>query len=205
MTVAVLGATGATGRHVVSTALERGHHVIAPVRRAGTFAPREGLDEVIWPEVTDVPALTRVLPGTSVVISALGGAGNGPTTVCTEGIRSAVTAMKAAGVARLIAVSAHGVLETHDKSLYSVAVWANVADRMRDKETMEPLITTSGLDWTIVRPPKLSDHDGIGKYRAGTDLRIRLWSAIGRADLAAFLVDEAETPQYTHAYPRITR
>ena len=205
MTVAVLGATGATGRHVVSTALRRGHHVVALVRRAGTFAPREGLAEVTWPEVTDVSTLTRALPGTSVVISALGGADKGPTTVCTEGIRSAVTAMKASGVARLIAISAHGVLETHDKSLYSLAVWGNVAERMRDKETMEPVITASGLDWTIVRPPKLSDHDEIGEYRAGTDLRIRLWSSIGRADLAAFLLDEAETPRYAHAYPRITR
>jgi len=205
MTVAVLGATGATGRHVVSAALQRGYRVVAPVRRAGTFAPREGLDEVTWPEVTDVSTLTRALRGANVVISALGGADKGPTTVCTDGIRTAVTAMKAAGVARLIAVSAHGVLETHDKSLYSLAAWTNVAERMRDKETMEPLITASGLNWTIVRPPKLSNHDEIGKYRAGTDLPIRLWSSIGRADLAAFLLDEAETPRYAHAYPRIIR
>ncbi|MEV7099692.1 NAD(P)H-binding protein [Amycolatopsis sp. NPDC051045] len=205
MAVVVLGATGATGRHVVSTALQRGHHVVALTRQAGTFAPQDGLDEVSWPEVTDVPALTRALAGTKVVISALGGASAGPTTVCSEGIRSAVTAMKAAGVARMIAVSAHGVLETHDKSLYSLAVWANVAERMHDKETMEQLITASGLKWTIVRPPKLSDHQRIGKYRAGTDLRVRLWSSVGRADLAAFLVDEAETPRYVHAYPRVIR
>jgi putative NADH-flavin reductase len=108
-------------------------------------------------------------------------------------------------VTRLIAVSAHGVLETHDKSLYSRAVWAKVADRMRDKEAMEPLITASGLNWTIVRPPKLSDHDATGKYRAGRDLPIRLWNSIGRADLAAFLIDEAETPRYERARPRITR
>ncbi|MGW6442854.1 NAD(P)-dependent oxidoreductase [Lentzea sp. NPDC055074] len=204
-TVAVLGATGATGRQVVSTALRRGHRVVALVRRAGSFAPAESLHEAVWPEVADASTLTRALAGADVVISALGGAEKGPTTVCTDGIRSAVTAMKASGVHRLIAVSAHGVLETHDKSLYSVAVWANVADRMRDKETMEPLITASGLEWTIVRPPKLSDHDAIGKHKTGTDLRIRLWSSIGRADLAAFLVDEAENSRYVHAHPRITR
>ncbi|GHH38631.1 NADH-flavin reductase [Lentzea cavernae] len=203
--MAVLGATGATGRRVVSAALERGHRVVALVRRAGSFAPVEGLDEVVWPDVTDAPALTRALSGANVVISALGGAEKGPTTVCADGVRSAVTAMKATGTTRLIAVSAHGVLETHDKSLYSVAVWANVGERMRDKEAMEPLITASGLDWTIVRPPKLSDHDAIGKYQAGTDLRIRLWSSIGRADLAAFLLDEAENPRFVHACPRITR
>ncbi|OLF16502.1 NAD(P)-dependent oxidoreductase [Actinophytocola xanthii] len=203
--VAVLGATGATGRQVVSEALRRGHNVVALVRRPGTFAPRERLNEVTWTEVTDVSALTRAVTGTDVVISALGGADRGPTTVCTDGIRSAVTAMTAAGVSRLIAVSAHGVLETRDRSLYSLAVWANVAERMRDKETMEPLITASGLTWTIVRPPKLSGHKAIGKYRAGTDLPIRLWSSVGRADLAAFLVDEAESPRYVHAHPRITR
>ncbi|MFF5175635.1 NAD(P)-dependent oxidoreductase [Micromonospora sp. NPDC000089] len=204
-TIVVLGATGASGRQVVSTALQRGHDVIAPVRRPGTIPPAAGLVEVTWPDVTDVAALMHALPGAHVVISTLGGADKGPTTVCTDGIRSAVTAMKATGVTRLIAVSAHGVLETHDRSLYSLAVWANVAERMRDKETMEPLITASGLTWTIVRPPKLSDHDATGKYRTGTDLPMRLWSSVGRADLATFLVDEAETPQYPCAYPRIAR
>jgi putative NADH-flavin reductase len=205
MTMVVLGASGATGRHVVATALERGHRTVALVRRPGTFPPRDGLAEVTWPDVTDPSALALALPGADVVISALGGASKGPTTVCTDGIRSAVPAMKAAGVSRLIAVSAHGVLETRDRSIYSLAVWANVAGRMRDKETMEPLITASGLRWTIVRPPKLSDHDATGKYTAGADLPIRLWSSIGRADLATFLVDEAETPRYARRYPRITR
>ncbi|MGI5499221.1 NAD(P)-dependent oxidoreductase [Lentzea sp. CA-135723] len=203
--VAVLGATGATGRQVVAASLRRGHRVVALVRRTGSFAPVADLHEVVWPEVADVPALTGALTGVDVVISALGGADKGPTTVCTDGVRSAVAAMEETGVRRLIAVSAHGVLETRDRSLYSVAVWANVAARMRDKETMEPLITGSGLEWTIVRPPKLSDHDQSGEYRTGTDLRIRLWSSIGRADLAAFLVDEAENPRYVHARPRITR
>jgi putative NADH-flavin reductase len=204
MTIVVLGASGATGRHVVTTGLERGHRVVALVRRPGTFPPQKRLTEVIWPDVRDTAALARALPGADVVISTLGGATEGPTTVCTDGIRSAVTAMTTAGVARLIAVSAHGVLETHDKSLYSRAVWATVAERMRDKESMEPLITASGLNWTIVRPPKLADG-AIGTYRAGPDLPIRLWSSIGRAGLAAFLIDEAETARYEHAYPRITR
>ena len=190
---------------MVSTALERGHQAVALVRRPGAFAPRPGLLEAIWPDVTDASALTRALPGVDVVISALGGAEKGPTTVCTDGIRSAVTAMKTTGVARLITVSAHGVLETHDKSLYSRAVWANVAERMRDKESMEGLITASGLNWTIVRPPKLSDRDATGTYATGTDLPIRLWSSISRADLASFLIDEAETPRYARAFPRITR
>lgn len=205
LTVAVLGASGATGRHVVSAAAERGHRVLALVRRPGTIAPRDGVTETLWPDVIDPSALVDALPGTDVVISALGGAEKGPTTVCTDGIRSAVTAMLATGVHRLIAVSAHGVLETHDRSLYSRAVWAGVAERMRDKEAMEALITASGLDWTIVRPPALSDRDATGGYRIATDLPIRLWSSVGRAGLATFLVDEAEKSEYVRSYPRISR
>ncbi len=153
----------------------------------------------------DVAGLRAGLTGVDVVLSTLGGAGSGPTSVCTDAMRSTVSAMRAAGVGRLVVVSAHGVLESRDHSLYSRAVWAGVAERMRDKETMEQLVTASGLDWTIVRPPKLSDRAATGTYTTGTDLPIRLWSSVGRADLAAFLVDEAESPRYLAARPRITR
>jgi hypothetical protein len=92
-----------------------------------------------------------------------------------------------------------------DRSLYARAVRAGVADRMRDKETMEPLITASVLDRTIVRPPKLSNRPATGTGRAGTDSPIRVWSSAGRADLAAILIAEAETPHHVRAVPRISR
>jgi nucleoside-diphosphate-sugar epimerase len=92
--IAVLGATGGTGRHVVTTAVERGHDVIALVRRAGSFEPGPRLTEEVWADLSDA-------------------------------------------------------------------------------------------------------------YQIGTELPIRLWSSIGRADLAAFLVHEAETAQFVRAYPRI--
>src|SRR3954469_26027916 len=85
--VGVVGASGATGRHVVATALDRGHIVTAVVRRKATFAAQERLTEAIWPDVDDTPALTDALTGADVVISTLGGAGRGPATVCTDGIR----------------------------------------------------------------------------------------------------------------------
>lgn len=201
--VAVLGATGGTGRHVVTTAVERGHEVVALVRRAGSFAPGARLTEQVWADLSDVATLTRALTGVDVVISALGGANKGPTSVCTDGIRTAVAAMSASGVSRLIVVSAHGVLETRDRSLYSLAAWAGVREKLKDKESMEPVVTSSGLRWTLVRPPSLTDAAPAGGYRTGPELPIRLWSSIGRADLAAFLVHEAETDRFVRARPRI--
>lgn len=169
------------------------------------MSPVIGLREVVWPDVSDIPALTAGLRGVDAVISALGGADKGSTSVCTDAVRSLIPAMGAAGVERLIVVSAHGVLETHDRSLYSTAVWAGVGEKMKDKEAMEPLISSSGLVWTIVRPPALKDTPATGAYRVGDQLPIRLWHSIGRADLADFLVREAETPDFVRRYPRIHR
>jgi putative NADH-flavin reductase len=199
----VLGASGATGRHVVSCALERGHEVVAFVRQPGAFEPMDGLTEAFWPDVTDSATLTGSLHRVDVVISTLGASDKRPTTVCRDGVAAAVAAMTIAGVRRLIVLSAHGVLETHDKSLYVLATWAGVSEKMRDKEAMEKIVVASDLDWTIARPPMLSNRVATGTYRSGTELPIRLWSSISRADLAAFLVDEAETAHYRHAYPRV--
>lgn len=205
LTVAVLGGTGATGRHVVEAALGRGHQVTALVRRPRSLSAHEGLTERVWTDVADQATLASALTGADAVISTVGGAARGPTTVCTDAARSLVPAMAAAGVHRLVAVSAHGVAGSRDRSLYALAVWAGVADRLRDKEGMETLITASDLDWTLVRPPALRNTPVTGRYRAGTDLAIRVWSSIGRADLAGFLLAEAEQPRFVRAFPRIAR
>lgn len=203
MRFAVLGATGGTGRRVVATALARGHDVVALVRRTGVMDPAPGLREMVWADLNDPAALVEAFVKVDVVISALGGAVSGPTAVCTDGVRSAIVAMTQVGVARLIAVSAHGVADTHDRSLYSLAVWAGVGEKMRDKEGMESLIVRSGLIWTIVRPPRLTGRAETGQYATGVDLPIRLWSSIGRADLAGFLIREAEEPRFERDFPRI--
>lgn len=205
MTLVVLGASGATGRHVVTRALSRGHDVIALVRRPDLFEPTPGLREVVWQDISRVDELTGALRHADVVVTTLGGAAKGPTTVCTDAVRSLVPAMGDAGVSRLIAVSAHGVLESHDRSLYSRAVWAGVGERLKDKETMEPLITASNLAWTIVRPPTLKNTPFSGRYQTGGELPIRLWDSIGRDDLADFLIREAESPAFVHRHPRIHR
>ncbi len=203
--IAVLGASGATGRHVVARALEHGHEVVAPVRRPGASKQTAGLSETEWSNPVDAAALAMAFVGVDVVISTLGGANKGPTTVCTDGIRSAIAAMSEQNVSRLIVVSAHGVLETHDRSLYSRAGWFSVGEKMKDKESMEALITASHTDWTIVRPPMLKNTPATGIYQVGANLPIRLWHSIGREDLASFLLHEAEDPQFIRGYPRIHR
>jgi putative NADH-flavin reductase len=183
--------------------VEAGHEVTAVVRRPGALAARDGLRVAVVPDLGDPAALDGVLAGQEAVISALGTSARGPVSVCTDGIRAILAAMTRSGTRRLVVVSAHGAAETHDGSLYVRALWLTLADKMRDKEAMEALVRASGAEWTVVRPPALKDRPRTGRYRVATDLPIRLTSAIGRADLAEFVVHEATERRYVRQFPRI--
>ena len=162
-----------------------------------------GLRVAVLPDWDRPVDLDQAVRGQDAVISALGTAAKGPVSVCTDGVRGIVGAMSRTGVRRLVVVSAHGAADSHDHSLYSLALWATLADKMRDKEAMEDLIRASDLDWTIVRPPALKDRPRTGSYRTGTEVKIRLTSWISRADLADFLLREATAPAYLREAPRI--
>ncbi|GAA2590084.1 SDR family oxidoreductase [Winogradskya consettensis] len=212
MRIVIFGASGGTGRATVDRALAAGHHVTAVVRRAGALVVgaaqearrgsgvRSGLAAVVVADLTDVDAVGEAVRGHDVVISALGTSERGPVSVCADGITGILAGMDRAGVHRLTAVSAHGAAESHDRSLYCLALWAALPHKMRDKERMEQAIRDSGTDWTVVRPAALNDKPYTGRYRTGTDLKIPLTAAVGRVD---FLLRESVNPAYPHQFPRI--
>jgi len=203
MRIVVFGATGGTGSQVVRQALAAGHEVTAVIRRSGALAAQQRLQVVVG-ALDEMDVVENAVRGQDVVISALGTDRKGPTTVCTDAIGVILKAMRTQHVGRLLVVSAYGAAETHDRSLYSKLLWAMKGDSMRDKETMEALVRGSEVDWTIVRPPALTNGPPTGAYRTGTDLRIGLRSRISRADLATFLLRETAAPAFTKLAPRIT-
>ncbi len=205
MRIAIFGGTGGTGREVVRQALEAGHEVSVLVRSqasADTLGSHERLITVLGrlEEPGDVDA---VVHGAAAVVSALGATTNGPTTVCADGVRAILQAMRRHGVRRLLVVSAHGVAESHDHSAYVRVVWALRGHRMRDKEVMEDLIAGADIAATVVRVPALSDGPRTGRCLTGTDLRVRVTDSVSRADVADFLLAAAVTSAYVGQHPRI--
>jgi uncharacterized protein YbjT (DUF2867 family) len=68
-----------------------------------------------------------------------------------------------------------------------------------DRAAQERVVLESGLDWTIVKPPRLADGPATGPVRADAALRVGLMSRIRRADLAEFLLDEVDRPRFVRA------
>ncbi len=191
MKLALFGATGATGRHLLEQALTRGHHVTALARDAASLPTDHPGLTVVLGHIAQPEAVLRVVRGQDAVISVLGVRDGGPVTICSDGARAIIAAMRTAGTRRLIALSAYGASETRHASLLIRFVRAVIADKMRDKDAMEALVRDSGLDWTLVRPPILTNGAASGTYRAGAAPRMAAFARIARADVAHFLLREA--------------
>jgi putative NADH-flavin reductase len=201
MRLAIFGASGATGRLLVAQALERGYRVTAFVRTLGKLEKRNGEPDLVLGDVTNVVAVARAISGSDAVLSALGVArklSHDPAVV--QGIANIVGVMEQSGPFRLIYLSFLGVTESRDQAgfvLGRIAARFIVRNEAADHEQKEAVIRRSRLDWTIVRPPGLTNGPHTGVYRDGVDIRARsLVPTIARADVAEFMLNQVSDRTY---------
>lgn len=200
MKLTVLGATGAVGHQVVTQALAAGHDVTAVVRDPARLTVPEaaGLHVVTVPDATDRAGLLPALAGRDAVVSALGPADNRQAKadpIATRALTAATAAMEEAGVRRLVATSAAVVGATAPgEAFVSRAVVLPLVRRfflnhvVADLTAMEAAIAASGTDWTVLRPPMLTDGPRTGTYRRTIGTNTRGGRTLSRADLADALL-----------------
>lgn len=201
MKLTIFGATGSTGREILTQALERGHQVTAVARRPEDLGPaRSGLS-VVRADVTAPAAdLAQSITGASAVLSALGARGRQPTTVYSQGARRIAEAMAAHAVTRLICISSDGIEVPEGLGLPQRLVMSQVIQRLyrhqyADMTRMEAYLAASPLDWTIVRAPRLTDGPALGATRISLDAPILDATGLRRADLAAWMLDAVAAPE----------
>jgi putative NADH-flavin reductase len=193
----IFGASGRIGGELLRQSLDAGHEVTAVVR--------SGLDlthprlTVVQADVMDPGAITGAVDGADAVFSALGPHGTGPTTVCSDGVRSIATAMAKAGAQRLLVVSADGPYIYPENGLLMRRVAKPLVQRMlrqgfADLLRMEETIRNTDLNWTVVRPPRLTNGPLTRDYRTAIDAGLRGGSKISRADVADCMLGLATDP-----------
>jgi putative NADH-flavin reductase len=100
-------------------------------------------------------------------------------------------------VRRLICVSASG-LDPGPGPLRWLArqvLWLMFKDAYTDMARMEAAVKASNLDWTIVRPPRLTNGPHTGQYHVAVNKHLTRGWSISRADLADYIVTHLEDPQ----------
>lgn len=207
MKIAVFGATGGTGREVVRLALAGGHSVRALVRAPAERAP-DGVEGVVG-DVRDPAAVEATVRGVQAVIVALGAPASDRSGLREAGTRRVVQAMQAQAVRRLVVLSVLGAHESRaglDWFTRQVLFRFWLQHAVADHEAQESVVRSSGLDWTLARPPHLSARGATGGWTAGFDLTARPPAmSIARADLAAFLLDCAVSERYVGEAPGVVR
>jgi uncharacterized protein YbjT (DUF2867 family) len=209
MKLLIFGATGATGRHLVRSALEQGHQVTAFVRDPGRLGLTHPALGCVVGDVMIAPSVEASLPGHDAVLCALGVFPEGRENaarcqrgvpVCSVGTRHILAAMASSGCRRIVVETAAGVGSSRQAGRFGTGLLgrALLRDIMADKELQETAIRGSGLDWTIIRPPRLTNGPATGKLEAGEHLPWSLLSRASRADVADFMLGVLEDRATVH-------
>jgi putative NADH-flavin reductase len=218
MRITVFGASGGIGHHVLDQATAAGHHVTAVVRDASRVT---GADRVITADLA-VPcreAIERAVGDAEAVLSCIGARTKADIGVATVGTEAIVAAMRATGARRIVVVSAAPIGSVASagrptptpprrdagdappmRDLVSPLLKQVLRRRYADLAAMEDVVRRSGLDWTIVRPPRLVYEAATGRYGTARGQKVRGGASISRADVAHLMlrvIGEPETATRT--------
>lgn len=206
--VLVIGATGGTGRELVAQALEQGYAVTALVRDPVKLQLTHPRLTVLRGDVLDTQSIDSAMRGQDAVLSALGHRRPWvPSRVQSEGTRNVLRAMEAHGVRRFVCETSIGLGNSAGRlGLFATFLFLPVVLPIYfwDKARQEQVVATSPVDWVIVRPGVLTNGARRGVYRHGVDLgSYILTGAIGRADVAEFMLKQLTEDQYLRRAPAI--
>lgn len=211
MQLIVFGATGKTGQQIVTQALQRGHSVRAFVRDPAKLRMAHDKLEIVTGDVLEADVVGRALSEPAdAVVSALGIYHREPRTELSDGTRNIVTGMERHGIARLAIVSSLGVGDSKGQGNFLARNLQKIllSQVLADKERQEALIRASALDWTVVRPPQLTDRDrvadNVAAWQGASPRRPKLTWKTSRATVASFILDAVENDKYSKAAVNIS-
>ncbi len=188
----IVGGHGRVGLLTARALVERGHSVRSLIRRQEQGADVEATGAVPFLldiERSDVGDFVDAFAGADGVVFSAGGGADGNAerkrTVDLEGSLKSIEAAQRAGARRFVQVSAMGVDEPLPED--TNPVWRAYVEAKRDADAA---LRASDLDWTIVRPGRLTDDPARGAVRIGRNLP---GGEIPRPDVAAVLAAALET------------
>jgi putative NADH-flavin reductase len=187
MKVLVLGATGGTGLEIVRQAITLRHQVTAFVRSADRLKPFGTQVVIKQGDLLQSTQLAEAIRGHDAVLSGFGPRvpiAKTDATLLRDFASALTTAMQHTSVKRLVLVSTAFLFK--DAILPPAYLFGRLffPGVVIDATAMEQTITGSGLDWTLLRPPQLTDKPHTGKYRVRDGHLPPFGFNIPRADVA---------------------
>ena len=197
----MFGATGRMGHLLVGRALDAGHAVTAYARSPERLRIGHPNLSVLAGQLDNDEGVLAAVRGADAVIEGVG--------AVSDGTRRIIAAMGTSGVRRLVAVSTCSVPDPQDlpdAKFKALAQLVKIAapEPYREVRRAAEIVRASGVDWTLVRVAKLNNNDATGQVEAGYYGHGVVGLSITRADMAAFLLEQAANSTYLHQAPAIS-
>lgn len=213
MRLTIFGATGGIGGRLLEQAVAAGDEVTAVVRDPGKLvASRNGVRVVAADLAAPEPGvLESAIARADAVLSGVGPRAMAKAGVAEQGTRAIVQAMRATGVRRIVVVSAAPISTVPSpgrphpprddpgegflmRNVLTPVIKTVMRERYTDLALMEDLLRGSDLDWTIYRPPRLTNGPLTGTYRTAFGQNLRRGALISRADVAHAMLAALKQP-----------
>ena len=200
MKITIFAATGGIGRQALEQAFAAGHDVTAVVRDPRNLPATPA--RVLTADLADAEpaALSSAVAGAGAVLSCLGSRSKADAEagIVWHGTLAITAAMRASGVRRIIVVSAAPV-GTVPSPARPAPPRYDPGDGFLLRHLLVPVVKAalrdSDLDWTVVRPPRLTGKPLTGTYRMAYDQNLRHGMSISRADVAHVMLRVLAEPQ----------
>lgn len=210
MKITIFGGTGEAGLILVKKALKKGHNVTVFARTPSKISFQNIHLRIIKGELTDIASLEEAIRGADAVISVLGPVAKTKGLTLANGVKSIISVMKKNNVKRLIATATPSFKDEKDKFQFGYAVTIFMIKNMLKNSYLNIVeigkhITTSELDWTLVRIPMLSKGSAKGHLKIGYpgEGKVNLFS-LNREDLADFLLQQLDNKEWLRKSPVIS-
>jgi uncharacterized protein YbjT (DUF2867 family) len=169
MRIVIAGGHGQIARQFGRLVAEAGHHPVGMIRNPEHVSDlqQDGIEPAIIDlEATDVSEMASVVEGADIVVFAAGGGPDGNAerkeTVDKGAAIMLADAAESVGVRRYVMVSA---MHTDRADPHSDAVFQVY---LRAKQAADDEVRARDLDWTVVKPGRLTDDVPTGLVQVGT-------------------------------------
>lgn len=198
MKIVVFGATGRVGSQYIQGALQRGHVVTAFTRNALAVRTKHKNLIVRGGNVSDDNMVKEAVAGQQLVVFAIGPRDiSRPHSVCSDGTRRVVAAMRHHGVQRILCLGNIGLLPHPSGKLQGeVNIPPFLQFIYADQKTAYQELGDSGLDYVVVCPPFMPLGKATGKYRVSVEATLERAQSISVEDVVQFLLKETAEPKH---------
>ncbi len=206
MNIAVVAASGRSGKVFVEDALKAGHSISAGAHNANTLSPHPRL-VVVECDATKKRDVENLIRGQDAVVSLIGHVKGSPRRVQTDAMNILHQAMRAEGIDRLVSLTGTGVRFPGDNvsivdRILNGAIMIIDPQRIQDGKEHVELLQKSDLDWTVIRVLKLQNTNP-------KPFRLRLHGPakwiVGRKEVAQAILRVLEERSFSKKAPIIGR